>query len=73
MNLFMVKIKIEINPKNKKEKNMLTEGKQDGNINFVADGATKNIEKAIEIAEAELQREPNFAYMRDTYLPSLKQ
>ena len=26
---------------------MLTEGKQDGNINFVADGATKNIEKDV--------------------------
>ena len=34
---------------------------------------TGNKQKAIEIAEAELQREPNFAYMRDTYLPSLKQ
>ena len=32
---------------------------------------TGNIEKAIEIAEAELQREPNNSYMRDIYLPSL--
>ena len=34
---------------------------------------TGNIEKAIEIAESELQREPNYTFMRDTYLPSLKQ
>ena len=32
---------------------------------------TGNKEKAIEICTAELQREPNFAYMRDIYLPSL--
>ena len=30
-----------------------------------------NKQKAIEICNAELQREPNFAYMRDIYLPSL--
>lgn len=33
---------------------------------------TGNKQKAIEICTAELQREPNFAYMRDVYLPSLK-
>ncbi len=33
---------------------------------------TGNPQKAIEIAEAELQREPNNSFMRDTYLPSLK-
>ena len=33
---------------------------------------TGNKQKAIEIAEAELQREPNNSYLRDTYLPSLK-
>ena len=32
---------------------------------------TGNKEKAIEICQTELQREPNFAYMRDIYLPSL--
>ena len=32
---------------------------------------TGNKQKAIEIVEAELQREPNFTYMRNTYLPSL--
>ena len=30
-----------------------------------------NKEKAIEICQTELQREPNFAYMHDIYLPSL--
>ena len=33
---------------------------------------TGNKQKAIEIVEAELQREPNNTYMRNTYLPSLK-
>ena len=32
---------------------------------------TGNTAKAIEVCEAELKREPNFAYMRDIYLPSL--
>lgn len=32
---------------------------------------TGNKQKAIDICTAELQREPNFAYMRDVYLPSL--
>ena len=34
---------------------------------------TGNKTKAIEICQAELQREPNFSFMRDTYLPSLTQ
>ena len=33
---------------------------------------TGNKQKAIEIAESELQREPNYTFMRDVYLPSLK-
>lgn len=33
---------------------------------------TGNKQKALEIAETELQREPNYTFMRDTYLPSLK-
>ena len=32
---------------------------------------TGNPQKAIEICKKELSREPNFAYMRDVYLPSL--
>jgi tetratricopeptide (TPR) repeat protein len=34
---------------------------------------TGNKKKAIEICTAFLQREPNYTYMRDTYLPSLTQ
>ena len=31
-----------------------------------------NKQKAIEVCTAELQREPNYSYMRDIYLPSIK-